>query len=353
MAFLSIPNVKVAGISAGVPKRVINNLNVPYRISEDYDNADFVATTGVVERHVSTDITTSDLCFAAAEQLISDLGWDKKEIDALIIVSQTLDYILPATSCILQDRLGLSKECFTEDIQLGCSGWVYGMSTLASLMQNGCIKKALLMAGDAAGHIRTPEEKWDALFGHAGTVTALEYEEGADGMKCHFGTDGSGFDAIIIPEGGARHPFTEKSLTTEDELDGKMYNRLDSRMKGMDVFAFGISTVPKSIKKLAQQFDLDYLDSDYFLFHQANKKMLEMIVKKLKIPAEKVPDGMKMFGNTSSASIPLAIVTELGNVIDNGHFTLTCCGFGVGLSWGTIRFSTDNIVISPLVEVEE
>ncbi len=353
MAFLKIPNVKVAGISAGVPKKVINNLELPYRISGDYSNADFVATTGVVERRVSANITTSDLCLAAAEQLISDLGWDKKEIDALIIVSQTLDYILPATSCILQDKLGLSKECYTEDIQLGCSGWVYGMSTIASLMQNGCVKKALLMAGDAASHIRIPEEKWDALFGYAGTVTALEYEEGAKEFQCHYGTDGSGYDAIIIPDGGSRNPFTKESITTEDEIDGKMYNRLESRMKGMDVFSFGISTVPKSLKKLAQHFGYDYLDSDYFLFHQANKKMLEMIVTKLKIPADKVPDGMRMFGNTSSASIPLAIVTEIGKQLSNGSHMLTCCGFGVGLSWGTIRFSVDDLVVSPLVEVEE
>lgn len=352
MSYLNIPNVKVAGIAAGVPKRVINNLEVSYRLSEDYTNTDFVATTGVVERHVSSNLTTSDLCYAAAEQLIAELSWDKKEIEALIIVSQTLDYIVPATSCILQDRLGLSKECFTLDIQLGCSGWVYGMATLASLMQNGFIKKALLMAGDAVEHIRIPEEKKDALFGHAGTVTALEYHDGANGIKCYFGSDGSGYDAIIIPQGGSRNPFTQKSFE-EEEFEGKMYNGLESRMKGMDVFAFGISTAPKSIKKLAQQFGYDYLDSDYFLFHQSNKMMLEMIAKKLKLPAEKVPYGMKMYGNTSSASIPLAIVTELGNVLDRGHHTLTCCGFGVGLSWGSIRFTTDNLVISPIVEVEE
>lgn len=351
MAYLNIPNVRVAGISAGVPKRIINNLNVPYKISEDYENSDFVSTTGVIERRVAPNITTSDLCYAAAERLISDLGWDKKEIDALIIVSQTLDYILPATSCILQDRLGLSKETYTLDIQLGCSGWVYGMSSLASLMQNGSIRKALLMAGDAAGHTRLPEEKWDALFGYAGTVTALEYDENADGIKGHFGTDGSGFDAIIIPDGGSRNPFTEESLTREDEIDGKMYNKLESRMKGMDVFAFGVSTVPKSVKRLAEKFNYDYLDSDFFLFHQANKKMIDVIVKKLKLPVEKVPDGMKYYGNTSSASIPLAIVTELGSVLSKGNHTLTCCGFGVGLSWGTIKFTTDNLIVSPLIEV--
>lgn len=353
MAYVNIPNVRVVGISAGVPKRVINNLDVPYRISEDYDNKDFVATTGVIERHVSTNITTSDLCYAAAEQLISDLEWDKNEIDALIIVSQTLDYILPATSCILQDKLGLSKECYTLDIQLGCSGWVYGMSSIASLMQNRCIKKALLMAGDAAPHVRVPEEKWDALFGHAGTVTALEYEENTEGIKGHFGTDGSGYDAIIIPDGGSRNPFSIESITEEEEFEGKFYNRLENRMNGMDVFSFGISTAPKSIKRLAQKYEYDYLDSDYFLFHQANKKMIDMIVRKLKLPLEKVPDGMRNFGNTSSASIPLAIVTELGDKINKGHHILTCCGFGVGLSWGTIRFAVDDLVVSKLVEIEE
>lgn len=352
MAFLKIPNVKVVGIAAGVPRNIINNLEVPYRISPDYENADFVATTGVVERHVGYRITTSDLCYAAAERLISDLGWDRKEIDAIIIVSQTLDYILPATACILQERLGLSKECFAEDIQLGCSGWVYGMATISGLIQNGSIKKALLMAGDAAGHAISPEEKWDALFGHAGTVTALEYEDGAEGLKCHFATDGSGYDAIIIPDGGSRNPITVDSFI-EEEFEGKMYNRFESRMKGMDVFAFGISAAPKSIKRLAQNFGYDYLDSDYFLFHQANKKMIEMIVKKLKLPVEKVPDGMKYYGNTSSASIPLAMVTELAPQLREGHTTLTCCGFGVGLSWGTIRFSTDNLVVSPLIEIDE
>jgi len=353
MAFLHIPNVKVAGISAGVPKRTIKNLEVTYPISENYSNSDFVSVTGVYERRCSDNTTTSDLCYAAAERLIADLGWNKSEIDALIIVSQTLDYILPATACILQNRLGLSKECFAEDIQLGCSGWVYGMSTIASLMQSGCVRKALLMAGDAAQHIRVPEEKMDALFGHAGTVTALEYESGNEGLKCHFGTDGSGYDAIIIPDGGARNPITTESLTKEENFEGKMYTGLESRMKGMDVFSFGITYAPKSIKLLAQHFGYDYLDSDYFVLHQANRKMLDMIAKKLKLPKEKMPDGMKMFGNTSSASIPLAMVTELGDELRQGKKTLTCCGFGVGLSWGTVRFNTENLIVSPLVEIDE
>lgn len=346
MAFLEFKNVRIAGIAAGVPKRKVCNLDIK-DISADYDSAAFVETTGVLERRLDEALTTSDLCIAAAEKLISDLGWDKAEVDGLIFVSQTTDYYLPATACIVQDRLGLSKECYAEDIVLGCSGWVYGLSSIVSLMANGGIKKALLMAGDARRHVKTN----DPLFGFAGTATALEYEEGANGFQFHFGTDGSGFDAIIIPDGGSRNQVTERSFNDE-VIDGKHYNRMQTRMKGMDVFSFGISTAPKSVKKLAERFGFDYLDADYFVFHQANMKMNNMIAKKLKLPADKVPSCMYHFGNTSSASIPLTVVTQLkGKCEDKTKFI--CCGFGVGLSWGTVAFETENVMISDLVEVGE
>ena len=346
MAFLEFKNVRIAGISAGVPQRKVCNLDIK-DISADYDSAAFVETTGVLERRIDEALTTSDLCVAAAEKLLTDLGWDKSEVGGVIFVSQTTDYYLPATACIVQDRLGLSRECYAEDIVLGCSGWVYGLSSLVSLMANGGIKKALLMAGDAKRHVKTN----DPLFGFAGTVTALEYVEGTAGFQFHFGTDGSGFDAIIIPDGGSRNQVTEESFKDEI-IDGKHYNRMQTRMKGMDVFSFGISTAPKSVKKLAEHFGFDYLDADYFVFHQANMKMNNMIAKKLKLPAEKVPSCMYHFGNTSSASIPLTIVTQLkGKCEDKSKFL--CCGFGVGLSWGTVAFETENTVISDLVEVGE
>ena len=347
MAFLNVKNVRVAGISAGVPSNVIDNMKSGDRFSADYSPADFIETTGVHERRWSNSLTTSDLCVPAAEKLIADLGWEKQEIDAIVFVSQTADYVLPATSCIIQDRLGLSKECFTLDISLGCSGWVYGMGVVASLMQNGTITKALLLAGDAKARVLDS----DPLFGHAGTVTAFEYREGKNGLKFHFGTDGSGYDAIIIPDGGSRNGISQHSFD-EEIIDGKSYNRLQDRMKGMDVFSFGISTAPKSVKKLAERFQFDYLDYDFFVFHQANMKMNNMIAKKLKLDATKVPSSMAHFGNTSSASIPLTIATELKDRVA-GHKKFICCGFGVGLSWGTVAFETDDLLISDLVEVDE
>lgn len=344
MAFLSVKNVRIAGISAGVPLRKINNLDIQ-DLSADYEAKDFVEVTGVLERRVD-DYTTSDLCLSAAEQLIKDLEWEKKDIDAIIFVSQTTDFILPATACIIQDKLGLSKECYAEDIVLGCSGWVYGLSSLSSLMASGEIKKALLMAGDAKGRV----ESHDPLFGYAGTVTALEYVEGEEGFKFHFGTDGSGYDAIITPDGGCRNQITDESFK-EEIINGKKYNRLQTRMKGMDVFTFGVTTAPKSVKSLGKHYGFDYKEADYVIFHQANMKMNNMIAKLLKLPVEKVPSCMYNFGNTSSASIPLTIVTKLKGEVENKSTKFICCGFGVGLSWGTVAFESKNLVISNLVEI--
>lgn len=349
MAFLEYKNVRIAGISAGVPKNILSNLHPDASdgFSSEYAPEDFVKTTGVKERHVSDNLCTSDLCYEAAEKLIADLGWEKSEIEALIFVSQTADYILPCTACVLQDRLGLSKECYAADNSLGCSGWVYGLSQVLGLLSAGTIKKALLLCGDAKKRAAGPR---DPLFGHAGTVTAVEYCEGAKGFQFHFGTDGSGYDAIITPDGGSRNQVSPKTFELE-EVEGKMMHRMQTRMKGMDVFAFGISTAPKTVKKLAEHYEFDYQEADYFVFHQANMKMNNMIAKKLKLVPEKVPSCMYEFGNTSSASIPLTIVTQLKDraAIPTKYI---CCGFGVGLSWGTVAFETENIIISDLVEVE-
>ena len=317
MAFLEFKNVRIAGIAAGVPKQIFSNLHPDESdcISSEYAPEDFVKVTGVKERRVSDTLTTSDLCYEAAEKLIADLKWNKEEIGAIVFVSQTADYWLPATS----------------------------------LLSTGEIKKALLLVGDAKKRI---EATHDPLFGHAGTATAIEYVEGASGFKFHFGTDGSGYDAIIIPDGGARNQVSLKSFETT-EIEGKMMNRLQTRMKGMDVFSFGITTAPKSIKKLGEHYGFNYQEADFFVFHQANMKMNNMIIKKLKLDVDKVPSCMYHFGNTSSASIPLTIVSQLKGRFEDRPTKFICCGFGVGLSWGTVAFETENMIVSDLVEVEE
>ena len=156
----------------------------------------------------------------------------------------------------------------------------------------------------------------------------------------------------MIPDGGARNQITESSFVPQ-LIDGREYIPLQSRMKGMDVFSFGITTAPKSVKKLAEHFGFDYLSYDYLVLHQANMKMNSMIAKKLKFEKERVPSSMWNFGNTSSASIPLTIATQLREQCTSGRVSLLCCGFGVGLSWGTVALNVENIVIPNLVEVDE
>lgn len=345
MAFLDFKNVRIAGMSACVPKHIEYTKDNP-NISSEYNYEDFIKSTGIRSRRIDENLTTSDLCCAAAERLIVDLGWDKKEIEVLVFVTQGPDYIAPSTACIIQDRLGLSKECYAAELPLGCSGWVYGLSYAVSLLSSGCVRKALLLVGDARLQIPTI----DPLVGFAGTVTALEYQEGADGFKFHMGTDGSGYDAIIIPDGGARNQMSPKSFELED-VNGKQMCRLQSRMNGMDVFAFAISTAPKSMKKLAAKYDLDLEAVDYCILHQANLQIDEIVRGKMKYPEEKVPLCLRDFGNTSSASIPLTIVTQLKGRIEQRHTSFLCCGFGIGLSWGSVFFETEGLVLSDLVEV--
>lgn len=355
MAFLDFKNVKIVGMSAGVPSKTIVNDTVS---STEYDAEAFVEKTGVKQRRISYSLTTSDLCYNAAEKLIADLGWNKKEIEALVFVSQTHDYILPATACILQDRLGLSKECHAFDISLGCSGWTYGLSTLSGLMANGTIKKGLLLAGDSKRLSNCEEDvaKFalsDPIFGYAGTVTALEFCKGSSGIQFHSGTDGSGYEAIIIQEGGARNPFNERSFELKRGEDGILRCGLQTVMNGMDVFAFGISTAPKTVKKLLEIIGKNIEEIDFFVFHQANQMMNQQIYKKMKLPSEKLSSSMYEFGNTSSASIPLTVVTQLPEALKDGQKNMIACGFGVGLSWCTAYFELDKPIISELVEINE
>lgn len=347
MAFLHIKNVAIKGVAACVPSKIEENkdiTNIP-------DLEKLIKTTGVERRHVvKTETCTSDLCFKAAEKLIEELNWDKNDIEGLVFVSQTPDYILPATSPLLQDRLGLSKDCFTLDISLGCSGYIHGLSTLAGYMQTGGIKKALLLVGDTSTKGCSADDKSTyPLFGDAGTATALEYNEQEEGFLFHLASDGSGYKAIIINDGGYRSPYNHTSLDMQHIEDGISRNNLQLVLDGMDVFSFGISKAPETVNSLISKFGINKERIDYFFFHQANLMMNDRIRKKLQLTEDKVPYSLKNFGNTSSASIPLTMVTETAAGLKNGENQIIACGFGVGLSWGSVKCSTKNLTIPDLI----
>jgi 3-oxoacyl-[acyl-carrier-protein] synthase-3 len=354
MAFFSIPNVEIKGISCCVPAKREDNSDILTLSTEEKEK--LIASTGIKSRRISTrDICSSDLCLQAAEKLIKDLQWDKEDIDFLVFVTQTPDYILPATSCILQDRLGLNQSCYTLDISLGCSGWIYGISAISCLISMsywGGGQKGLLLAGDTISKLCSTTDKSSyPLFGDAGSATAIEMRNGTKGFQFHAEADGSGFKTIFIPDGGYRSPVDADSLTKREISNGIQRNRLNLILEGMDVFTFGITKVPESVNKLIEHFDIDKDSIDYFIFHQANKFMNEKIRKKMKLPEEKVPYSLRDYGNTSSASIPLTIVTELRDRLKNSTKTILACGFGVGLSWGSMHFVADKIVCSDLIEI--
>lgn len=348
MAFFQVPNIQIRGMSACVPATEERCDSYPY--FDEKASLNFTKKTGIeCRRKAAPEICSSDLCITAAERLLADLGWAKDEISVLVFVTQTPDYTVPATSPLIQEKLGLHKDCFAMDISLGCSGWVYALNTICSVLAHGLEpnRKALLLAGDTPLKFCDIQDKGTyPLFGDAGTATAIEFNEDVEPIFFNMSTDGSGYKAIIIPEGGYRAPVSLSSFAQED---GR--SPLKLHLDGMDVFSFGISRAPESVDDLLAKFSIDKTTVDYFLFHQANSYMNGTIVKKIGIDKCKVPMSLHDFGNTSCASIPLTMVTQIGDDLKNRALRMCACGFGVGLSWGSCFFTTQKIIVPPLLEI--
>jgi 3-oxoacyl-[acyl-carrier-protein] synthase-3 len=351
MAFFPIENINLVGIAGAVPRFEISNWDYDY-ISQQ-ERKLLIKTTGIEKRRAVKDsgVTTSDLCMAAAEKLLQETSTAKEDIEIVVFVSQTPDYYLPATSILLQNRMGLPKTCMAFDINLGCSGYVYGLSAISSLMSNAKIKKGLLLAGDISTFSTPPEDKSVyPLFGDGGTATLLEYNEKADKMNFSLQSNGAGYEAIIVREGGMRKPFTKTSFDLIPQEGGILRATRNLELNGMEVFNFSVTEVPKNIEDFFKRTNTGVDSYDYFVMHQANMLMNETIRKKLKFPAEKIPYTLSKFGNTSSASIPLTIVSELRNKVSQ-PVSFLLSGFGVGLSWATVSVKTHNLVCPEIIEL--
>ncbi len=348
MALFEIPSVRIDAIAACVTSPV-RDFKEMSRLMDGKQYAQFVKATGIERlRPPVAGQTASDLCFTAAARLLEDI--DKDEIDLLVFVSQSPDYIIPMTSCLLQERLGLSSRCVAFDVTSGCSGYVQGLGIVASMLSSGRLRRALLLSGDAnTAQISKNDKTTWPLFGAAGSATLLSFDASAAPMFFEMGTDGSGAEAIMIRDGGARHPVTEESLREVRIAEGIARCGTHLAMDGQEVFSFAISEAPDSVERLYNHFGLSMEKTGYFVFHQANKLILETIASILDIPMEKVPMSLKDFGNTSSASIPMTIVTGLGGV--SKPAALCLCGFGVGLSWATCHLEAERIWCPPLMEI--
>lgn len=351
MAIFSINNIRVKGISVCVPKATESNRDYDWISPEEREL--FIKTVGVLTRHISDSSSlASDLCAASARKLFEATNCDPSEIGLILFVSQSKDYILPSSAIILQDKLGLPRTCLAFDVPLGCSGYVYGLSIAASLMNNTGIKKALLLAGDTSSLslIRTDKSAYP-LFGDAGSATLLEYDESASPMDFSLQSDGSNHQAIIIPHGGSRHPITEESEVIMEIEKGVVRKKKNLALNGLDIFNFSVKEVPPNVRELMAHFGYAAEDIDYFVMHQANLLMNETIRKKLKFPPEKVPYSLRDYGNTSSASIPLTMLACLQKELSTGKNKLLLSGFGVGLSWGSVILDTENLILPGIFEI--
>jgi len=348
MAIFSLNNVTLRGISAAVPTNCFDMQNYGWVSKKEREQ--LIKTTGVRYKRIAPNgMATSDLCFDAAQKLLSELNWQANEIEVLIFISQSRDYLIPATSCILQDRLGMPKTTMALDISLGCSAYIYGLSVISSLIGAGKLKKALLMMGDTSTFGSYRDKTTFPLFGDAATVTALEYDENAKPMHFNLQTDGSGYDAIIVHAGGARKFPNKKSLEQKQIAKGVWRNELQPHLDGLKVFNFSLREVIPNMKTLLSNTQYEINSIDYFILHQANLLINETLRKMLKQESDKWPYSIKKYGNTSSASIPITIVSELKErALQPMRLMLT--GFGVGLSWGSAIVDTQNLILPDIIE---
>ncbi len=351
MALFSLHGIKICGISAAVPKN--KESNADYHWIPRKERESLMKNIGVVTRRVAEKgVTTSDLCVVAAEKLMDSLRWDRHEVELLIFVSQSRDYLVPTTACIVQNRLGLPHSCIALDIGLGCSGYVYGLSVIGSMMQSGTVKKALLMVGDISTLTTCYRDKSTyPLFGDVGTVTALKYDTNASPMHFNLQTDGSGFKAIMIRDGGARNVMSRRSFDIKKIGKGIYRSRLHLELDGIEVFNFALREVVPNIKALLSFTGQSLAEMDYVVFHQANRLIIETLRKMLKLDSLKVPYSLRDFGNTSGASVPLTMLVSLREPLINCNKKLLLSAFGVGLSWGSAIIGTDKICIPDLLEV--
>jgi len=330
-----IYGVAIKAISCAVPKDAFQIASLS-SIWEESEIRRIIKTTGIEEVRIADEkTTTADLCVRAAEAIFKELPLSKDSVNGIVFVSQTPDYILPATSCILQSRLGISQEAIVIDINHGCNGYIYGVFLSSMLVASGSCRRVLLLAGDTTSKlVATHDKSLRTMFGDAGNATLIEKGKGSFCFRIK--TDGKRYDRLIVPAGGMRIPRSEESHVAREMESGNYRSQEHLFMDGVEVIKFALSDIPPLVEKLLA--DVSWLKTEvgYYVFHQANKFVIEYIIKKMKLPAEAVPIAVKKYGNTGPASIPLTLAQGLSDkTLDSSRLRSTVAvGFGVGFSWG-------------------
>lgn len=331
---IQLNNIKIESCTAYLPidKLIMRDLAHLYGANEVES---IIKTTGIKEVRVSyQNETASDMCYNAARHLFECEDISPETIDGLVFVSQTPDYTLPATSIILQNRLGLPTSAVCIDIPYGCSGYIYGLYQAALWISSGSCKKVLVLAGDTTSKMINKHDKsLRMVFGDCGSATIMI--KGEDSLGVSLNSDGDGYKSLIVPAGGFRTPYSPETreLVFDEEKNGRTLE--DLYMDGMTIFNFAINNVHKDIDDLLNFVQWNKNDVDVFALHQANVFMLNYIAKRLKVVKDKVPENVEYYGNTGPSSIPL-LLASLYSSNENRPKHAVLSGFGVGLSWGSI-----------------
>lgn len=348
MAYTVFKSVKITGIVGVVPRNKIDN-----RIDhvDEEQKEKIIQLTGIAEyRKAPQHICTSDLCQRAAEILFEELNLNPSVIDAIIFVSQTPDYRVPATSCVLQHKMHCNKNTITIDINSGCTGFIHGLYTACSFINGGQLKKVLLLCGDTQTKlVNMTDKNVSFILGDGGTATLLETDTQASEMAISLYTDGSRYDKLIIPASGYRSLSSPETRKVKLHPDGEQRSLEHLFMDGMAIFNFSATDVVQAIINFMEQRKLTTSIVDYLFLHQANKFLTDKIARKLGFPLEKVPYSLAKFGNTSSASIPLTMAHYFSQKKPHAAKRCLLSGFGVGLTWGVVDIILDNIH-TPMIE---
>ncbi len=334
----TVNGLKIAGISAVVPKNTVSSDDIiqeaPIELAADLKKAQKLS--GVENRRIAlSNQCASDLCFYAAQKLLEELGWDSKEVNILIFISQTPDYGIPGTSYLLQQRLNISKNACVLDINLACSGFTHGIWLASKLLEGTKSGKALLLVGDTLSKVISQDDWFNRmLFGDAGAAIAIEYDKNSPKAFFTIGSDGSGAKSVCSSFGGYRLGHQELGLT----------------MAGFDVFLFAARIVPNAIKELLKDSSIPVTEVDFVIPHQASTIILKNIEAKMNLPIGKMVIDLKNFGNTTSTSIPLALIGIKENLAGKNK-NIIFVGFGAGLSWSAFLLQNSDIKILPLLEL--
>ncbi|WP_281234396.1 ketoacyl-ACP synthase III [Flavobacterium gelatinilyticum] len=332
----------IKAVSYYLPEAILSN-DLINKDFPEWDIEKISSKTGINSRHISAaDEFSSDMAVKAAEKLFKEHNIDKSSIDFLLFCTQSPDYFLPTTACIIQEKLGLKTSIGALDFNLGCSGFVYGLSLAKGLIAGSMAQNVLLITAETYSKFIHPKDKSNkTIFGDASAATLISSENGFCSIeKFVFGTDGKGAENLIVKQGGMRYPVSENE-DIEDEF-GNIRNDKNLFMNGTEIFNFTGEFVPKLTESILEKSDLSKDDIDLFIFHQANKYMLNHLRKKIKIPEDKFFIAMEHCGNTVSSTIPIAIYEAQKQAKFNEAKNVVLAGFGVGYSWGACNLIIGN-----------